>query len=62
MTSIKDQTVCTRGQVILTIILMNGKGTEFHIFHVHIAQDVVFRVWPPTDHHVKALNQVDQDT
>jgi hypothetical protein len=44
MTSMKDQTICTRGEVILTIILMNGKGTEFDIFHVHIAQDVLFKV------------------
>jgi hypothetical protein len=47
MSSIKDQTICSRGQVILTKILMNGKGTEFDIFHLHIAQDVVFCVWPP---------------
>jgi hypothetical protein len=47
MTTIKDQTVCTRGQVILSIILMNGKGTGFHIFYVHIAQDVLFGEWPP---------------
>jgi len=26
---------------------MNGKGMEFDIFHVHIAQDVVFCVRPP---------------
>jgi hypothetical protein len=79
MTAIKDQTICTRGKVILTIILMNGKGTEFDIFHVHIAQDVVYCVrpplhigspwsnanvylWPPTEHQVKGLNQLDQDT
>jgi hypothetical protein len=53
MTSIKDQTVCTRGQVILTIILMNGKGMEFDIFHVHIAQDVLFRV--SGHHHILCL-------
>jgi hypothetical protein len=47
MSSIKDQTVCSRGQVIWTKILMNGKGIEFDIFHLHIAQDVVFHVWPP---------------
>jgi hypothetical protein len=58
---------------------MNGKDTEFDIFHVHIAQDVLFGVWPPphigspwsnanlylwppTEHQVKGLNQVDQDT
>jgi len=47
MTSIKDQRVCNRGQVILTIILMNGKGMEFDIFHVHIAQDVRCPVTTP---------------
>jgi hypothetical protein len=57
MTSIKDQTVCTRGQVILTIILMNAKGTKFDIFHVHIAQDVVFGVssHDPTSGLVEAM-------
>jgi hypothetical protein len=54
MSSIKDQIVCSRGQVILTKTLMNGKGTEFDISHLHIAQDVVFRVWPP---HVGGLLQ-----
>jgi len=69
MTSIKDQTVCTRGQVLLTIIFMNGKGTEFDIFHVHIAQDVASM----SGHHsisglLEAMpmytfgHQVDQDT
>jgi hypothetical protein len=25
----------------------DGKGMEFHFFHAHIAEDVVFSVWPP---------------
>jgi hypothetical protein len=42
MSSIKAQTVCTRDQGVLTTIKsMNGKATEFDLFHVHIAQDVV---------------------
>jgi hypothetical protein len=32
---------------------MNGKGMEFDIFHVHIAQDVLFRV--SGHHHILCL-------
>ncbi len=41
MTSIKEQTVCTTGQVVsTTIISMNRKATKFDVLCGPIAEDV----------------------